>query len=306
MSRKRNPSARAPGPVAKHCATLLACKTPEFDELGAFSAFAEQLGMCLGREWAQIGGGNSPQVEIGTAHGDNAAAFDKAVGPLAGNLLFTVGNPGVRMLASFAVAPLFDELDRMFGGGGGKAAEAAKMTALPRSVELMLRKLEQALGAALGNCLAPEHGETVGKARLGHSLQALAPFPENADITHVELTFGCAGSTPLSLRLACRTASLPRLLDLTAKQPRGERRQREHIDTPFTDIPLTLRAKLVDMTMPMRRLAALEVGAVLPVTVARSVPLMVGEQTIATGTIGELDDRIALRIDQRLIEETAR
>jgi flagellar motor switch protein FliM len=35
---------------------------------------------------------------------------------------------------------------------------------------------------------------------------------------------------------------------------------------------------------------------VLPVSVARHVPLRVGEATIAHGTVGTLDDRVAVQI----------
>ena len=52
------------------------------------------------------------------------------------------------------------------------------------------------------------------------------------------------------------------------------------------------------MQMPLSRLATLEVGDVLPVAVARSVPLWAGERAIAAGAAGALDDRVALRLTQ--------
>ena len=64
------------------------------------------------------------------------------------------------------------------------------------------------------------------------------------------------------------------------------------------DIPLTVLATLVDMRIPLARLATLKPGMVLPVSVARSVPLSIAGTIVAHGTVGELDDRVALQITQ--------
>jgi len=59
-------------------------------------------------------------------------------------------------------------------------------------------------------------------------------------------------------------------------------------------MPVT--AVLVDMRIGFSQLSALKVGDVLPVAVARSVPLKIADTTIAHGTIGEVDDRVAVQI----------
>ena len=68
------------------------------------------------------------------------------------------------------------------------------------------------------------------------------------------------------------------------------------LDQPFADLPLALSATLVDMQLPISRLAALMPGAVLPVAVARTVPLTLEGTVIARGTVGELDDQAAVQI----------
>ena len=65
---------------------------------------------------------------------------------------------------------------------------------------------------------------------------------------------------------------------------------------PFADLPLPLSAVLVDMPVPFTTLTRLAVGQVLPVSVARNVPLRVGDQTIAHGSVGMADDRVAIQI----------
>jgi flagellar motor switch protein FliM len=55
-------------------------------------------------------------------------------------------------------------------------------------------------------------------------------------------------------------------------------------------------AVLVDIRLPLAAISALEVGQILPVPVARAVPVRVGGQTIAHGTVGALDDRLAVQL----------
>jgi flagellar motor switch protein FliM len=48
--------------------------------------------------------------------------------------------------------------------------------------------------------------------------------------------------------------------------------------------------------VPLAAISALEPGAVLPVAVARAVPLSIGGIEIARGTIGAQDDRVAVKL----------
>jgi flagellar motor switch protein FliM len=63
-------------------------------------------------------------------------------------------------------------------------------------------------------------------------------------------------------------------------------------------MPLTLRAVLVDIPLPLSALGALEVGQILMVPLARAVPLHIAGCTIARGTIGAVDDRVAIQLSQ--------
>ena len=67
---------------------------------------------------------------------------------------------------------------------------------------------------------------------------------------------------------------------------------------PYAAVPLPLTAMLVDMNISVAALAALEPGQILTVAVARNVPLRIGNTTIAHGSIGAQDDRIAIQITQ--------
>ncbi|MEL0209334.1 MAG: FliM/FliN family flagellar motor C-terminal domain-containing protein, partial [Novosphingobium sp.] len=67
---------------------------------------------------------------------------------------------------------------------------------------------------------------------------------------------------------------------------------------PFADLPVELAAVLVDMKLPLAAVSALRVGQILPVPIARNVPIKVGGKTYACGTVGALEDRVAIQITQ--------
>lgn len=293
--------------AAVHCDALLARQTPEHDLLGSFAAFGEDVARRFVRELFAIIGGAEPQCSVSPAGKIFAPALTDSIGPVAGNLLIPVGGPGGRLLASFALQPLLDRLDQMFGStstganSGNSAAPADAAKGLPKSVELLIRRLENGLCAALSASLAPEHRPTIGTPRLDASLRSLAPFPAGAELAEIMLEFSTEDLPPITLHLACRLPTLARLLPMRVAADNAGAQPRMTLDAPFTDIPLPLRATLVDMIMPVRKLAGLQVGMILPVAIARSVPLSVGERAIAFGTVGEQDDRIALQIERTLI-----
>jgi flagellar motor switch protein FliM len=55
---------------------------------------------------------------------------------------------------------------------------------------------------------------------------------------------------------------------------------------------------LVDVALPLSAISRLEIGQVLAVPVARMVPLRVAGRTVAHGSIGAVDDRVAVQITQ--------
>ncbi|MCX7284980.1 MAG: FliM/FliN family flagellar motor C-terminal domain-containing protein, partial [Novosphingobium sp.] len=80
-----------------------------------------------------------------------------------------------------------------------------------------------------------------------------------------------------------------------AKAARGPSRP---TDAPFADMPIDMAAVLVDMALPLATISRLQVGQVLPVPIARNVPLVVGDKIYAHGSIGAIEDRVAIQISQ--------
>jgi flagellar motor switch protein FliM len=129
-------------------------------------------------------------------------------------------------------------------------------------------------------------------------LARLAPFAAAEPLLRIVLEVEEAGAEPWSLALALPLTTLAGALVVPRRKRRTPARARRpgHDEEPFASLPLEVTAVLVDMAMPFSRLSALRPGDVLPVTVARAVPLRVDGRTIAVGTVGEVEDRVAVQV----------
>ena len=154
------------------------------------------------------------------------------------------------------------------------------------------------LGSALGTAL--NQGEVRGLRRAAQ-LSELAPFPAGARLTVLAIELCEDGAAAWRVELALPTVQLGKLLsggDAARPGPDRSNYAADPSAAPFSEMSLQLCAQLVDMQIPLRLLSALEPGAVLPVAVNRAVPLGIAGHTIAHGTIGAADDRIAVRLTQ--------
>src|SRR5690606_33201629 len=125
----------------------------------------------------------------------------------------------------------------------------------------------------------------------------LSPFPAGCELVVLTLEIDELGAAPWKATFAIRMEGLPALLARPGAAAAGnatshagiaaEGAAASPLDKPFADIPLPVEARLVDMAIPLSRLARLDVGTVIPIAVARNVPLRVGEAVIARGTVGE-------------------
>jgi flagellar motor switch protein FliM len=225
----------------------------------------------------------------------SAGELPERCGPLCANSVHPFGNDGKSLLLSFDGRALLAQLDRALGGSGeiGKNLPAE----LPLSADLLAQRVEKQAIAAVAGELA---GILLHPGRRGPSLTQLAPFPPDAALTLLELEVTADADAPWRIVLAVETDALPILLPrgASAHPQGGAQRKADTGSAPFADLPLTASATLVDMAVPLHRFAGLAPGDVLPIMVARSVPLQIGDTTLARGTVGEVDKQIALQITQ--------
>lgn len=283
---------------AKHATELLG-KAPSIDELvPALSFLGERLVRILPGELARISGGDPPVVRAGMPMDTTLGGIQSELETLAAHALLGAGPKNLPLLATFEAAPVFRLVDRAFGGNG--VVPDPLPDRFPVSAELLLARIEGAIAATLSQLFSHETATLVRPLRRDTSLRQLDPFDMRADLLQLSLDIEEAGAEPWTLSLAFPVTTLGPLL-LPQRKParaRAAPRKAGPTEEPFASLLLELTAVLVDMPMPMRRLSALRPGDVIPVPVSRAVPLMAGGQIIATGTVGELDDMVAVQVGQ--------
>lgn len=284
---------------AKHCTELLGAP-PSIDELvPALSFLGEKLARLLPGQLARISGGDPPLVRVGMPMDTTLGGIQAELETLASHALLGVGPKNLPVLATFEAAPVFRLVDRAFGGSG--IVPEPLPDTFPVSAELLLARIEGAVAATLALVLSGDTPLDVRPLRRDTSLRQLDPFDKRADLLQLALDVeeAVSGDT-WSLSLAFPIMTLAEALAPT-RMGQSRRRMGRNAGPqaePFASLPLELTAVLVEMPMSMRRLSALKPGDIIPVPVSRAVPLKAGGHIIATGTVGELDDKVAVQIGQ--------
>ncbi len=287
-------------PAAQHCAQLLRRSPEPADQIGALARLGERLAAPLAKALAQLLGGEAPAVTALPACELGETELVQQVGPLAANSLFAPGVPGVTMLASIEGAAVLRLVDRAYGGKGETSGPLPE--AFPLSADLLVQRLE----TILADCLAAALGQgEVRTLRRAPRLSDLAPFPAGARLAVLPIEIMDGAKAPWTLTFAMPLAILPKLLGSggiggAGAMPVAPRSARaaDPAAAPYAALPLGLIATVIDMPISLAAIAAMGPGSVLPVAVARAVPLAIGGTIIARGTIGAQDDRIAVRLTQ--------
>ena len=288
---------RPAGIAASHSDALFGQRAEAADPLPEFGRLGERLARALPAVLAAFGG-KGLEVRAGAPERLSGAELADRIGPLAANCLFGFGAGEHRLLLSIDARALLAQLDRAFGGSGEIGRDLP--TALPLSADLLAQRVEQGVASEIAKALdAAEPLETIER---DGSYAALEPFAAGDRL--VVLTFEVIDgrAKPWPLVLAARADDLGAILppsDARRRAPR--RRQAGPLDAPFADITLEVEAVLTEMRVPLSRIATLAPGQTLPIPVARAVPLRIGGAVIARGTVGELEDRVALQLTQALL-----
>ena len=285
--------------LAQHCPELLrqdADAPAPADLLPALGRVGTKLGRVLAGALSPLIGGQEIAVEAAAPRRVTAGELAQEIAPLAANsLLGLSGASGAAaLLASVDAGAVLRMIDRAFGGAGKTPAPLP--TAFPASAGVVMRQIEaliaQGFAAATGAALEPlrRHGD----------LAELEAFADDASLAVVTLTVTEVGAQPWPILLALPVDALAGLVGEGGQAPAraATPRQTNPAEEPYCDLPLTLAAVIVDMRLPMSALTELQPGSLLPVSVARNVPLRIGDKTIAHGAIGSVDDRVAIQITQ--------
>ncbi len=285
---------RAARTLARHSSALMRAPLGPDGLVALLGKAGERLARALAPALAPLVGGKGATVRAKPARKSDLEELTMSSPELAANILFGMGPDRLPLLAMLDAAAVLRMVDRTFGGRG--EAPSPLPDEFPASAGLFIRRLEAVLTQQLGAVLFPDgSGAVEGIARNG-SLAALEPFGRSEPVAGIEFEVGEPGGDSWLMTLAVPLASLSAVFGEGPRRVPEGRAAADPLDEPFAGLPLELAAVLVDMKMPMSALAGLEPGMVLPVAVARNVPLRLGRVTVATGTVGAADDRVALQI----------
>ncbi|MBS0255649.1 MAG: FliM/FliN family flagellar motor switch protein [Proteobacteria bacterium] len=288
-------------PVARHCPQLLRAGPEPASLLPRLARVIERLGRNLPAALAPLAGGGTPRAEGIPPREAVASELGMVIAPPAANALYRIGSGEHQLMLSIPAEALYRMVDRAFGGRGECPAELPET--LPLAIDLMAGRVERLFADQLGVALAEVLGHPaapLAALRRASTLDELEGFTADTPLALAGLNVAEPGGASWDCTLAVPIAALPALLGEatgnpaeTAPRPRA---MASATAAPFADLPLPLSAVLVDMAVPFARVARLRAGEVLPVAVARTVPIRVGDTVIAQGSVGSADDRVAIRI----------
>lgn len=281
--------------AAQHCAELLRRGPESAELLPALTKVGERFARLLAAALAPLLGGELPEVRAEAATLGTAEDFSRLVAPLAANSLLGLAPQGAPLCTSIEAGAVLRLVDRAFGGKG--EAPNPLPDAFPLSAQLMIVRLETLVAAQLARALGT--ADALAPLRRDGNLDELAPFAPTTPLAIQGIEVFEGPRQPWKLMIALQLAALPDLFRHgdrpTAARPRGPRAA-DPAAAPFADLPLPLSALLVDMQVPLATISMLEPGMVLPVAVARAVPLRAGGAVLAHGTVGAQDDRVAVKL----------
>ena len=290
--------------AAQHCQELLRRRGPDPATLiPALTTLGERLAQKLAPELATLLGGDTPAITAIPAKEISKAELLEWIGPLAANTLLTGGIPRLGLISSIDGPTVLRLVDRAFGGRG--EASGPLPDAFPLSAEMMVERLE----ALVLDCLSDAFNlPGLRTAARGTRLAELARFPAATRLVVLQLEVADGARNPWHLTLTVPIGQLPELIaragagdgsHMPAAPDSGDPPSAANpAAAPFAEMPLPLTATLVEMQVPLSLLATIEPGVVLPVAVARAVPLSTGETVLARGTVGTQDDRVAIKLSQ--------
>lgn len=279
--------------AAQHCAELLSAPRQAANPLAELAQFGERLAAALGHQLGTLCPGVKMHAEAGEPLELQAnTAHDRRAEPVL-NSTVSVGAKDATLFASLPQSTVLCLVDLALGGTGKDCAPLGK---LPMSAQLMFTRFEKVFAAALAEALEMPGADAISFRNQSAAPNANAPFA-GCKRTILPIRIALADAEPCELVLTFPGASVASLFaERAAPSEAAPRAKAQPTSEPFAGIPLSLKAILVDMPMSVSILARLQPGMVIPVTVARSVPLVAGDQIVAHGTVGAMDDFTALQL----------
>lgn len=293
-------------PVAQHCPQLLREGPRPEERAQHLASWRRDITRELAQDLGELLSGAKLKAALTEPEMLKGEDILERIGPIAANSLLRCGSRDHTLLLSFDFATAIALTDRSFGGDG--EVELDQPEVLPRSAGLLVEQAARVIARAIARVSAGggAAGEFAGDVIVrSESARRLKPFEPDADcaLLTLELTEDdpdAIALLPWSARIALRADRLDGLLPGLGAPSGSPRAGGSDCGDPasgaFAHIPLPLEAVLAEFDMALGKLDRLKPGDQIPFAMSREIPLRIGSQTIARGSVGTLEDRIALRL----------
>ncbi len=283
-------------PVAQHCAELTRRSSRPEDRAEHLAAWRRDVAQELAQELGQLFSGGKLQASLAEPEMLGGSQVFEKIGPVAVNSLLRCGEGDQTVLLSLNHATAIALTDASFGGEGMLPEDPPSQ--LPRSATMLVERVATTIAQvlALVNGADSPRGDVLLRSE---SATRLKPFGASAEIACFTLSLSIGPFAEWNALLAVANDRLeglmPGLSAQRSRRPAPSIEQRAVSET-FGAMPLPLEAVLGEIDLSLDRLDRLAPGDELPLAITNELPLRTGGEVLARGTVGTVENRMALRV----------
>ena len=283
--------------LAQHCDELTMRGPRPEERAEMLAAWRKDICSALSDRLGGLLGGGKLTVTLGEPEWLTGQQVFERIGPLAANSLLRCGGPEQTMLLSVDLGTTVALTDRSFGGPG--EVPDGPFEQLTRSAGLLIDQVAtivaQGVAAASG-----EQDDGAGKVIVHReSVTRLKPFAPTASCAVFAMNIAEADGPSWQAILAATKEILDSLLPDMGDASEAEGKPKSPTDgraASFGAIPMPIEAVLAQFDLTLGKLDRLAPGDCIPIVVPCEVPLQIGSQLLGRGSVGTLEDRMAIRL----------
>ncbi|MEM9500583.1 MAG: FliM/FliN family flagellar motor switch protein [Pseudomonadota bacterium] len=285
--------------LAQHCAELTACGPRPEDRSEFLAAWRRDVGRSLSEGLGSLLAGGRLSVSISEPEWCTGEQIFERIGGVAANSLLRCGETERTILLSFDCATAVALTDRSFGGDGAMPDDVPEQ--LPRSASLLIDQVATIVAQSITEVSSGEEGTSVQGDVIVRSESAarLKPFDPATSCASLEIQLQAESGQSWKALIAMPSDRLDSMLPGLGSSTKSGAKPGQVIgpgEGPFGAIPLPIKAVLAEFELSLGKLDRLAPGDHIPLAVAREVPLRTGSKLVAHGSVGTLEDRMAIRL----------
>ncbi|NQX93512.1 MAG: FliM/FliN family flagellar motor switch protein [Erythrobacter sp.] len=286
--------------LAQHCAELTERGPRPEERAESLASWRRDVAREVAQDMTELLSGAKLEARLSEVEHVRGAAVFQQLSGAAANSLLRCGADDQTALLSFPIATAIALTDRSFGGSGEVDDQSA--STLPRSAALLIEQAARSVASAIARVSAGEvAGDVIIRSENAARLKPFTPSAQCALFTlEVNADDGASWSGTLAMTLDGLDSLLP---GLGSQFPANDDEVEDSLadftrpdGAVFGAVPLSLEAVLAEFELSLGQLNRLAPGDEIPIAIAREIPLRMGTQLVANGSLGTKEDRMALKL----------